>query len=467
MLEQEMKQRQRIAEMKIPSKMVDPISTAEDKDQCAECRTYCFLSCVTCDNNSDMVLCLAHADKKYCKCENPQLQLQIRYSEDTLRGLLKKVEEIADKPTELRDKILKLSSSERKPTIEDYESLLQLAIEEDNANELEDIKELQTLIMNCKKWCEAVQKIMTRRKGKGRQPNRSLERVAELIDQLDVLSFTAPEVEQLTKAYQRALELDKRATELEDASEIDPAEIKALQEEGYQLCIDIESVMDLEFTSPEAQEFVEQHFETKPLNQYSLEEVTVLKEKAESLNLHAHKFYDEMVDAIGKTESWIVSVEELLRKDVLDVDLARRYITSSSKWPKSLSHISQLKQLMDDYKHWKKSASEVLNRDTEFDEQELSLELALSLPVDTAEKLERLIADGSRFDCSEISRLANALTDSKNWKSQLSKFFAASTGIQIDVNVWLTDFEIAIQYAIEGHRNNCFCNTDEDNGPRV
>jgi uncharacterized coiled-coil DUF342 family protein len=414
-----------------------------------------------------MVLCLLHAGKKHCKCDTPQLQLQVRYSEDSLRDLLKKVEDVADKPTELRDKILKLSSSEPKPSIEDYEVLLQSAIEEDNVNELDDIKELQNLIMNCKKWCEAVQKIMTRRKGKGRQPNRSLERVAELIDQLDALAFTAPEVEQLTKAYNRALELDKRATELEDASEVDPAEIKALQEEGYQLCIDIESVMDLEFTSPEAQEFVEQHFETKPLHQYSLEEVLTLKEKAESLNLHAHKFYDEMVDAIGKAESWIASVEELLQKETFEVDLARRYITSSSKWPKSQSHISQLKKLMDEFKSWKKAANEVLNRDTEFDPEELSLEFAFSLPVDTSEKLGRLIADGSRFECSEMTRLENALADSKNWKSQLSKFFAASTGIQIDVNVWLTDFNMAIQYAIEGHRKHCFCNTDEDNGPRV
>jgi hypothetical protein len=445
-IERETKQQQELLNLGIPMIKSEPIATSEDKDQCAECKRFCFLSCVVCTESSNKILCLLHAKSQFAKSAEPMV-MEIRYSHEILLELKNRVSAAAARPTELKDKVLRLRSSIPKPTIEAYEELLKESIEIDNLNEADDVRELTLFIANCRKWCDLTQKILTRRKGKGRQPNRSLEKVTEMMAQLTDFHFDAPEVQQLTNAYNRALDLDRRAKELTEATDIDPNEIKILKEEAFEICVDIESVDELEFTNPEAQKFIDENFGIKPLSQYTVNDLQELQKKAEDLNLTGHIFFDDIVHALEKAQDWLKNVEEILESEVKDADALRRFIVYASKWPKYPSVYSKLKACLDKFKNWKKVVSKIIDRDTDYEVGELSLEESMHLEVDSLERLELLVLEGSDYDSEELRVLKGSIEDSKKWILKVSKLF----GVQTSLIDYLTHFEKLVLDARDGN----------------
>ena len=207
----------------------------EDQLQCLVCKSFCYLSRVTCECTSSVV-CHTHADS-LCDCPSFKRILQLRYTDTDLDDIVDAALARAAQPFTWRSKLAQLLIESPRPL---FRSLKNLAAEGDKINyPLPELANLKRCIERGELWMAHAalmlkQKKEPRRKKRVKkeastpipEENEGVERtMAEaqaLMAKVSLLGFDAPEIGVLGSVIEQAKDFKTRATALLDRVKSEP-----------------------------------------------------------------------------------------------------------------------------------------------------------------------------------------------------------------------------------------------------
>lgn len=232
MIDRETSQRRAVFE-EIPGlqESLEEYDTPENQYQCHVCKGFCYLAQITCACNPEQVACLQHA-KLLCNCDVSTRVLRKRFSDEQLEDVFSKVVERASIPTDWQAKLQRTLQESSRPNLRVLRALL--AEGERVSFHLPELLSLRKCVQRANEWVEVATSFTTRkqankrvrRPAKGRasgvekgdymddfmeRPERGLTDVYALLDEVELLGFDCPEIEQLRRIAQTAEEFRKKA----------------------------------------------------------------------------------------------------------------------------------------------------------------------------------------------------------------------------------------------------------------
>lgn len=217
--------------------VLEETDRADDQYQCAICKVFLYLSQITCTCTTQVV-CIDHVDQ-LCKCPLANHVLRKRFSDTELQDIQAKVSERAAVPQMWRNKLKKLLDESPCPPLK---NLRQLFTEGERIQfHLTELNSLRKCVGKANEWLDAANSILLRkplrkrtRKSRGRsstvetgsgadasedavdRPDRTLNDLYALLNEVEHLGFDAPEIAQLKQIAHEAEETRKKARALLD-----------------------------------------------------------------------------------------------------------------------------------------------------------------------------------------------------------------------------------------------------------
>ncbi|KII95303.1 hypothetical protein PLICRDRAFT_149931 [Plicaturopsis crispa FD-325 SS-3] len=200
---------------------------AEDQYQCSVCKTFCYLSQVTCQCTTKVV-CIDHVD---LLCDHPSGQhvLRKRFSDRDLLDTQAKVAERAGVPRSWQTKFENALAESARPPLRTLRALL--AEGERISHPLTELASLRKCVDRAVKWVDAANVFIIRknirkrsRRARGRpslnaddpeeKQDRSLDDLYALLREVENLGFDCPEIALLRQVAAEAEEVKSRARRL-------------------------------------------------------------------------------------------------------------------------------------------------------------------------------------------------------------------------------------------------------------
>ncbi|KAG0088604.1 hypothetical protein BGZ92_005939 [Podila epicladia] len=187
----------------------------EEEVQCQYCNAYIYLSQIVCKCSSKVV-CREHFDE-LCECETKDKTLRLRYSDDYLKDLAKRVSETAAIPGTWTDKFRRIMMETRVPSLKMLRSLLSEA--DKIPYMFREAAHLREFVAKANDWVEAATKLMIRKHHQGRRvlertqgsAGKRLEDLQGMLDQAERLRFDCPEIKQLQESIETMQEFQMEA----------------------------------------------------------------------------------------------------------------------------------------------------------------------------------------------------------------------------------------------------------------
>jgi histone demethylase JARID1 len=236
MTERELKDRKKARDMGL-WETLEKEDRPEEQYQCMICKSFCYLSQVTCQC-SNKVVCVDHADF-LCDRGMSHLILRKRLSDEDILEIQTKVAERAAIPSLWRGKFNKVLMENARPQLRSLRALLS---EGDRINyPLPELASLRKCVTRANDWIDAANAFIIRkqsrkrsRRSRGRpplnestanvidepvdRPDRGLDDLYSLLREVDNMGFDCPEIELLrTLAHQSETTQSKARTLLESA----------------------------------------------------------------------------------------------------------------------------------------------------------------------------------------------------------------------------------------------------------
>ncbi|EIN10782.1 hypothetical protein PUNSTDRAFT_125473 [Punctularia strigosozonata HHB-11173 SS5] len=196
----------------------------EDQYQCTTCKTFCYLSQITCQCTK-LVSCIEHR-QQLCACPANRRILRKRFTDATLRETLAKVEERAAIPKQWRSKLHKLLMDSARPQLRSLRALL---AEADRINyPLPEVSALRKCVMRANEWVESANAFLVRKQTRkrsrrsraangiedGEAKERTLDDLRKVLDEVEDLGFDAPEIASLQALEKQATDAKAQAQAL-------------------------------------------------------------------------------------------------------------------------------------------------------------------------------------------------------------------------------------------------------------
>ncbi|KAJ3106526.1 hypothetical protein HDU97_006119 [Phlyctochytrium planicorne] len=177
---------------------------------CSVCKTFCYLSFVTCKCNTKRAACLFHCEQKICDCETSSLTLWQRFSEAELGVMLYHCQKTANRPLEWKERYYTLMNSYRRPPLREMQKLYSLS--ERIPCFMEEVATLKGFIDRASEWVIRAQgflaKVTPKRQRNAEKPPEddsewgidetvTLECLNELLMEAHALPFDCLEIEVL------------------------------------------------------------------------------------------------------------------------------------------------------------------------------------------------------------------------------------------------------------------------------
>lgn len=247
MIDRETAQRRAVLQ-EIPGiqETLEEYDTPENQYQCHICKAFCYLAQITCGCNPEQVACLEHA-KLLCNCDTATRVLRKRFSDEQLEDVFSKVVERAAIPSDWQAKLQRTLQETSLPNLRVLRALL--AEGERVSFHLPELLALRKCVQRANEWVEVATSFTTRKQAnkrakkptKGRpsgvekadymddfmeRPERGLKDVYALLDEVELLGFDCPEIEQLRRIAQTAEEFRKKARlTIDEASASDDRDV--------------------------------------------------------------------------------------------------------------------------------------------------------------------------------------------------------------------------------------------------
>ncbi|KAM5534398.1 hypothetical protein V8D89_011865 [Ganoderma adspersum] len=228
MTDREMDARTRARSLQM-GEVLEETDRGDDQYQCAICKVFLYLSQITCPCTT-RVVCIDHVDL-LCKCPPANHVLRKRFNDIGLQDIQAQVSERAAIPTIWRNKLKKLLDESPSPPLKSLKAIF--AEGERIQFPLAELKSLQKCVSKANEWLEAANAIIARkpgrkraRKSRGRsstatvdglssevaeevveKPDRTLDDLYGLLDEVSNLGFDAPEIGQLRQIAREAEEI--------------------------------------------------------------------------------------------------------------------------------------------------------------------------------------------------------------------------------------------------------------------
>ncbi|KAI1615193.1 histone demethylase JARID1 [Exophiala viscosa] len=237
---------------------IENVDLEEDEYQCCYCKAFSYLSQFRC-HQSGKISCLLHPLKADCcsatemeKMQGLNHSLVLRYTNQDLQNVVQKVVDKANVPEAWEAKLEALLMEDARPALRAMHTLLSEG--EKIPYPLQGLDDLADFVKRCDEWVDEANLYLTRKQqnrrksektwrrsslrtgkadDKDSEPQLTLERMKELIEDGELLGFSAPQLENLQEKV--TLVDDWRANVKRILSGVNQAgleELEALLEEG-------------------------------------------------------------------------------------------------------------------------------------------------------------------------------------------------------------------------------------------
>lgn len=241
MTDRELANRRKARGLRLRESLEREDRATEEQYQCNICKSFCYLSAVTCTCNPNIVVCVDHVSS-LCKCSMDHRSLRLRFSDNELMETQEKVQERAQIPDQWKAKLSRLLLENARPHLKALKALLAEGdkIQYDGMKGLED---LRRCVVKAGEWVQMANEILVRKPNRKRaakrkapgdnaptsssagsdgyggfdvadRPDKSLEDLYELLRQVDDLGFDCPEIGMLRTLAGQAEEVRGKAKAL-------------------------------------------------------------------------------------------------------------------------------------------------------------------------------------------------------------------------------------------------------------
>lgn len=342
----------------------------EDQYQCAICKTFCYLSQITCPC-STKVVCVEHAT---LLCENAlphHMTLRKRFSDEELLETQAKVAERAAIPSAWRGKLNKILLESARPPLRSLRALL--AETERISYPLAEAASLRKCVVRANEWLDSANSFIIRkqsrkrsRRSRGRpsqsegplvgsddpgdRPDRGLDDLYALLREVENLGFDCPEISVLRTLAQQAEETKVKAADLLNTPDAERDREEFLQEckrlllQGSSLNVLLDELTEVEKIVEREQlcrELEEKLDDTDVV--ITLEEVRQLLTRARTCNLPVDNRHMRLLEARQREgDNWEDRAKNVLAQPVKTIDELDDFANMDSSIPIDLTVLDRL-----------------------------------------------------------------------------------------------------------------------------
>lgn len=325
--------------------VIDEDLPSDEQYQCSVCKTYIYLSQITCHCTTNVV-CRSHASE-LCDCEVSTRILRLRYSDQALTDLATKISDRAKVPEIWSQKFDSVMTEFERPPLRTLRSLLSEA--ERIPYPLPELATLKAFVERANEWIDEATSIVAR-KHQNRRKNervwRSGSRVQELeerdkvqrspsyvyklLDQADELGFDALEIDLLrekAEAIEGYVERTKKA--LDEGTLNTLEEYSELIDEGKSLNVDLPVLDRLERIVDELK-WVEKATELSDMY-LSLNEVIEVIHEGERCSISLdHELMRQLASRRDRGRWWETAAADLLAQDAVPFEALEKLLVEAT-----------------------------------------------------------------------------------------------------------------------------------------
>ncbi|KAI0265971.1 PLU-1-like protein-domain-containing protein [Gloeopeniophorella convolvens] len=303
----------------------------EEQYQCTVCKVFCYLSQVVCSCAGNKVACVDHAER-LCKCPMDKRTLRKRFRDDELLETQARVAERASVPAAWQAKLTRTLAESARPPLRSLRALL---AEGDRINHpLPELAALRKCVARANDWIDAANTFLVRKQSRkrskrprgraalageaaaqaedpGDRPDRGLDEIYALLEQVDTLGFEAPEVVQMRTHATRAEEIKARAQGMiwtqPDEQDREPylQDCERVLLDGSSINVFLDELVELEKIVAREQLTRELEGELVDDGALTLDEVAALLTRARACNLPQDNKHVRMLEARQRAgQSW-------------------------------------------------------------------------------------------------------------------------------------------------------------------
>ncbi|KAJ3320200.1 hypothetical protein HDV06_005444 [Boothiomyces sp. JEL0866] len=437
-------------ELRIEMKLVPPIVFAEDKDQCLECKSFCFLSAVSCPNHPNVILCAKHAFAKVCSCQEKERVFQIRYTEEMLDNIRNVVSQYSEVPRQWKQKVIDLYKENSRPPLKD---LIRLAKEgEKITSTYEAVHDFNIFVKACQKLCDDASKILQRskRNSKFADSVHSLEDLEIMVDKFNRLPFEAPEAKAVEQLLTQAKKVEEEALELLARKVKNPKELKDFYEAGLLLNIEIPALKQIDIENRK-QDWLRNYANLTDLHHVELEDVQRVLSVAKELNIQ-HTIVNDMEKLVDEGESWLSEANKLLKSSSATIQQINDMIEKSTLCPAVTKIVQKLTLQITQADKIIEHAKTFAQRPKIFTLKQLS-----ELEPDDLDEIDELIEQAQVINTviPGVNDLKYALNLADTWLIKIQKLLKLPDEESLDD--WLKEFSYSLKKVVNDESTNCIC----------
>lgn len=346
----------------------------EEEYQCQYCKAFCYLSQFRCENTKK-VSCLLHPEYLDCcdvapdqRLHGPHHVVVVRYTNHDLQQMVQKVVNKANVPKAWEQKLENLLEGEARPALKAMQTLL--AEGEKIDYHLEGLDELAQFVKTCNEWAEEASVYVTRKQQNRRKnekawrrsstrgnkaeekevdPQMTLDRMKQLIDDGDELGFSAPQMEAL---QEKLINIEDWRNGVKSVFEgrvrKSAEELEAILEEGRSFMIAMPELNGLDKLQQRAEwsDLVEKVRED--MMNHTLESCKELLQRANDLGIiQDHLQIKWLQEIIGKGDLWEIKAKEIMAaEDVHYPQLEALHSQVGSQFPVNKEVLNQMDAIL-------------------------------------------------------------------------------------------------------------------------
>ncbi|KAG0095347.1 hypothetical protein BGZ93_006008 [Podila epicladia] len=337
----------------------------EEEVQCQYCNAYIYLSQIVCKCSSKVV-CREHFDE-LCECETKDKTLRLRYSDDYLKDLAKRVSETAAIPGTWTDKFRRIMMETRVPSLKMLRSLLSEA--DKIPYMFREAAHLREFVAKANDWVEAATKLMIRKHHQGRRvlertqgsAGKRLEDLQGMLDQAERLRFDCPEIKQLQESIETMQEFQMEARRALDRQVYNLHECRELQEAGLSMNISMDEIDQLDTIVTDLSWVERATTKGVHMNDYHL--ICSLVTDAEKTGVSpSNTLLMDLVKKRQAGQDWEASALAVLNNNSVDLDRLQSVIDSGKDIAVPRTVLSKAETLYNKVIEWEKTAAHLLQK---------------------------------------------------------------------------------------------------------
>ncbi|KAI0065783.1 hypothetical protein BV25DRAFT_1879666 [Artomyces pyxidatus] len=378
MTEREMENRRKARALKL-GEVLEEEDRSEDQYQCNVCKVFCYLSQITC-HCTTKVVCVDHASL-LCKCTMDQRSLRKRFSDEELLDIQTKIAERATVPSAWKAKLTKTLSESARPALRSLRALL---AEGDRVNyPLPELAGIRKCVTRANEWLDAANTFIVRKQSRkrsrrprgrpslseppqviedpGERPDKGLEELYALVQQVEDLGFDCPEIGILKTHAAKAEDIKSRARVLLSAMPADRdreaylSDCERLLIEGSSINVALDELVDVE-------KLVSREQLVKELDEaddsiMTLEEVSQYLTRARACNLPQDNRHVKMLEARQRAgQSWDERARHVLAQPYKTIEELEEFGGMDSTVPIDLTVLDRIASARTKAKEFEKQA---------------------------------------------------------------------------------------------------------------